>query len=87
MKLSNFTKCQLTAGKVSGVAGSIDKHWKKMRVCHNVAKSVNEVPHRQSISHGVYKPVSEIPSRQRLVKGNSIEAEACKGKFHQGRSL
>ena len=44
-----------------------------MKVCHNVVKSVNEVPHRQSISHGVYKPVSE---------GNSIKAEACKGKFH-----
>ena len=24
---------------------------------------------------------------KRLVKGNSIEAEACKGKFHQGRDL
>ena len=67
MELSNFTKCQLTVDKVLKVAEGVDKCWEKMRVCHNVVKSVNEVPHRQSISHGVYKPVSE---------------KACEGKFH-----
>ena len=72
VKLKNFTKCQLTADKVSGVAEGVDKCQEKMRVCHNVVKSVNEVLYRQSISHDVYKPVSE---------------EACKGKFHQGRGL
>ena len=66
-ELSNSIKYQLTVNKVLGVAGGIDECWEKMRVCHNVAKSVNEVPHRQSISHDVYKPVSE---------------EACEGKFH-----
>ena len=29
-----------------------------------------------------YKSVSEILLKQRLVKGNFIEVEACKGKFH-----
>ena len=67
VKLKNSTKCQLTADKVSEVTEGVDKCQEKMRVCYNVAKSVNEVPHRQSISHGVCKPVSE---------------EACEGKFH-----
>ena len=49
-----------------------------MRVCHNVAKSVNEVPHKQSIDYS--ESISLLVKR--LVKGNSIEAEACEGKFH-----
>ena len=48
---SNFTKCQLTVDKVLRVVRGIDKRWEKVRVCHNVAESINEVLHRQSISH------------------------------------
>ena len=51
MKLSNFIKCQLMVDKVSGVAGGVNKHREKMRVCHNVAESVNDMPHGQSIGH------------------------------------
>ena len=49
-----------------------------MRVCHNVAESVNDIPYRQSIGH------SESTSLlvKRLAKGNSIKAEAYEGKFH-----
>ena len=78
MKLSNSTKCQLTADKVLEVAEGINKHWKKMRVCHNVAESINNVAHRQSISYS--------ESTSLLVKihceGNSIETKAYEGKFH-----
>ena len=49
-----------------------------MRVCHNVTESVNDMPYRQSIGH------SESTSllAKMLVKGNSIKAKTCKGKFH-----
>ena len=83
MKLNNFTKCQLTAGKVSKVAEGINKHWEKMRVCHNMVKGVNDVLYRQSISHS--ESISLLAKR--LVKGNSIKAKACEGQFHQSRDL
>ena len=72
MKLSNSIKCQLTADKVLKVAEDVDKCREKMRVCYNVAESINDVPHRQSISYKVYKPVSK---------------KACKEQFHQGKGL
>ena len=54
-----------------------------MRVCYNVAESVNDVPHRQSISYS--------ESISLLVKihheGNSIEVKAYKGQFHQSKGL
>ena len=49
-----------------------------MRVCHNVAESINDMPYRQSIGHS--ESISLLAKM--LVKGNSIEAEACEGKFH-----
>ena len=69
-KPSNSTKCQLTAGKVPGEAGGVDKRREKMRVCHNVAESVNKVPHGRSISHS--ESTSLLAKIHR--EGNSIEA-------------
>ena len=73
MKLSNFTECQLTADKVLRVTEGINKCWKKIRVCHNVTESINDVLHRQSISYS--ESISLLVKR--LVKGNFIKAEAC----------
>ena len=83
MKISNFTKCQLTADKVLRIAEDVDKYWEKMRICYNVTESVNNMPYRQSISY------SESTSllAKRLMKGNFIEAGACEGQFHQSRGL
>ena len=83
MKLSNSTKCQLTADKILRKAEDVNKCWKKMRICYNIAESINDVLHRQSISYS--------ESTSLLVKihyeGNSIKAKACKGQFHQSKGL
>ena len=73
-KLSNFIKCQLTADKVLKITEDVNKCWKKMRVCHNVVKSVNDVLYRQSISY------SESTSLlvKRLAKSNFIEVKTYK---------
>ena len=79
MKLSNFTKCQLTVDKILKVAEGVDKSQKKMRICYNVAESINKVPYRQSISYSESTSlVVKIPLKQKLV---TVKFH-CKEQFH-----